>query len=403
MSLASLEYHEKNPPFGVLACAELGGLGSGIEKVPRSDINVKQPPKMVVKAENVRFEGVATCLRFFARSGSAKSKLFMDASPVEATQIDQWIDWSVIMKPGQGFPALLKTLDAYLSTRAFLVGKELTLADIAVWGTLASTLLWANKLKKDKSLGNLVKWYEACSAIPEFDAVLTANNSKEKKKVADGKKEISVGSFDVKLEGAAKGKVVTRFPPEPSGYLHIGHAKASLLNQYFAKMYEGTLLLRFDDTNPSKEKDEFVENILNDLKTLEIVPDRTTYTSDYFPQIMKLAEKLIKKGHMYADDTSVEKMREERMDGIESVRRNRSVEETLAIFKEMQNGTEEGLKNCLRIKLDMQNPNKALRDPVCFRCNLTPHHRTGSTYKVTYTSLSLSLSLSCGCFCFDLT
>ena len=92
--MASLEYHEKNPPFGVLACAELGGLGSGIEKVPRSDINVKQPPKMVVKAENVRFEGVATCLRFFAMSGSAKFKLFMDASPVEATQIDQWIDWS---------------------------------------------------------------------------------------------------------------------------------------------------------------------------------------------------------------------------------------------------------------------------------------------------------------------
>ena len=385
MSLASLEFHERSVPFGALVCAQLGGLGAEVEKVARKDINPKDPPQLVVKANGARFEGAATCLRYFARAGSMKSKLFVDENPVDACQVDQWIDWSVVMKPGQGLPELLKKINEFLSTRDFLVGGGLTLADVAVWGTLASMPLWENKLKKDKSLSSLVKWYEACSAIPEFAAVVAESKAKKGGATgADGKKqkEKSVGSFDIKLVGAEKGKVVTRFPPEPSGYLHIGHAKASLMNQYFAKHYEGKMILRFDDTNPSKEKDEFVENILHDLKSLEIHPDETTYTSDHFPKMLVLAEKMIKKGMLYADDTPVEKMREERMEGIDSVRRNRPVEENLKVFKEMQQGTEEGQKHCIRVKLDMQNPNKALRDPVCFRCNLTPHHRTGTTYKV---------------------
>ncbi|QDZ20551.1 glutamate--tRNA ligase [Chloropicon primus] len=383
MSLASLEFHERSVPLGALACAELGGLGGKVEQVSRKDVNPKDPPKLVVKADGTRFEGAATCLRYFARAGSKKSQLFLDGHPVEGTQIDQWIDWSVVLKPGQGLPELLKQINAFVSTRTYLVGGVLTLADVAIWGTLASMPLWVNKLKKDKSLVGLVKWYDTCSAIPEFAKVLS-EQSKPKKSAAsaDGKKADTGGSFEIKLTGAVKGKVVTRFPPEPSGYLHIGHAKACLLNQYFAQHYEGKLLLRFDDTNPSKEKDEFVENILQDLKSLGIEADQTSYTSDHFPQLLDLAEKMIKKGFLYADDTPVEKMREERMEGINSVRRDRSVEENLKIFKEMQDGTEEGQKHCIRVKLDMQNLNKALRDPVCFRCNLTPHHRTGTTYKV---------------------
>jgi glutamyl-tRNA synthetase len=376
-AIASIEYHVKSTPLGVLVCAEMGGLGDKLEKTSRTDINPKQPPKLTLLKEDLRFEGVATCLRWCARAGSKKAELFMDQDPNKATQIDQWLDWSVVMKPGQGLPGLLQHLNAFLSTRSFLVGDGVTLADVAVWGTLASMALWVNKLKKDKSLGSLAKWYDVCSALPAFAAVINqAQANKEAKKAAVG------GSFDIKLEGATKGKVCTRFPPEPSGYLHIGHAKACLLNQYFARHYEGKLLMRFDDTNPSKEKNEFVENILHDLKSLEVNYDQLSYTSDHFPALLEVALKLIKKGHLYADDTPVMQMREERMEGIDSKRRNRSVEENLRLFEEMQKGSEEGLKQCIRIKLDMQNPNKALRDPVCYRCNLTPHHRTGTTYKV---------------------
>ena len=111
------------------------------------------------------------------------------------------------------------------------------------------------------------------------------------------------------LKNAVEGKVVTRFPPEPSGYLHIGHCKAALLNYHYAKMYKGNMILRFDDTNPTKEKNEYVEAIIEDLKTLGINYSRLTYTSDYFPKIFELLRGLIEKGLAYVDNTPVEKMR----------------------------------------------------------------------------------------------
>ncbi|EFN53000.1 hypothetical protein CHLNCDRAFT_137448 [Chlorella variabilis] len=129
------------------------------------------------------------------------------------------------------------------------------------------------------------------------------------------------------------------------------------------------------------EKDEFVENIIADIGRLGLRYERITYTSDYFPQLKECGERLIRAGHLYADDTPVEQMREERMVGTESARRGRSVEENLRIWGEMFAATEEGLKNCMRIKLDMSAANKALRDPVAFRCNLTHHWRTGHEYK----------------------
>lgn len=109
--------------------------------------------------------------------------------------------------------------------------------------------------------------------------------------------------------GAEMGKVVTRFPPEPSGYLHIGHIKASMLNFHYAKMYQGKMILRFDDTNPMAEKIEFVENIMADLKTLHITPDRVTYSSDYFTLIQDYCRKLITDGNAYADNTPSEEMK----------------------------------------------------------------------------------------------
>lgn len=135
-----------------------------------------------------------------------------------------------------------------------------------------------------------------------------------------GKKK-DEGKF-VELPGAELGKVVVRFPPEASGYLHIGHAKAALLNQYYQQMFKGKLIMRFDDTNPAKEKEAFEEVILKDLEMLEVKPDRFTYTSDYFELMLELCEKLLKQGKAYVDDTEAELMRDERIKKIES--KNRS-------------------------------------------------------------------------------
>lgn len=166
--------------------------------------------------------------------------------------------------------------------------------------------------------------------------------------------------------------------------MHIGHAKAALLNDYFAhELYKGTLLLRFDDTNPSKEKQEFEDSIIEDLALMGIKPDKTSYTSDYLETLYQYCIRMIKEGHAYADDTDQETMRHERMEGIASKNRDKSFEENLAILAEMKEGTEVGQKNCIRAKMSVDNPNKAMRDPVIYRCNTeNPHHRTGTAWKM---------------------
>ncbi|KAK9451992.1 tRNA synthetases class I, catalytic domain-containing protein [Limtongia smithiae] len=197
-----------------------------------------------------------------------------------------------------------------------------------------------------------------------------------------GGKSSSGPNYNINLVNAEDGKVVTRFPPEPSGYLHIGHAKAALLNQYFAQMYHGKLIIRFDDTNPSKEKVEFEDSIIEDLALLGIKGDILTHTSDYFDLMYDMCVKIITDGKAYADDTPVEQMRFERTEGIASANRERSPEESLKILELMKQGADEGLKFCIRAKISVTSPNKTLRDPVIYRCNLTPHHRTGTTWKM---------------------
>ena len=175
------------------------------------------------------------------------------------------------------------------------------------------------------------------------------------------------------------GQVVTRFPPEPSGYLHIGHCKAALMNYHYARMYQGKMILRFDDTNPMNEKIEFTENMTRDLKTLNITPDQVTHSSDYFDQIQNYAKTLIKKGLAYADDTPAEEMKLQRDEGIESKHRANSVEQNLQIFEDMLSGKTSTF--CIRAKKNMQDKVKCLRDPVFYRCKADPHHRTGTQYK----------------------
>uniref|UniRef100_A0A803MFD2 Glutamate--tRNA ligase n=1 Tax=Chenopodium quinoa TaxID=63459 RepID=A0A803MFD2_CHEQI len=196
------------------------------------------------------------------------------------------------------------------------------------------------------------------------------------------KKTHSSNLPEIELPNAEVGKVCLMFAPEPNGYLHIGHSKAALLNKYFVDKYKGRLIVRLDDTNPAKESTEFVESLLKDIGSLSIVYDAITYTSDYFPQLMDMAEKLIREGKAYVDHTPVDQMRIERDKGFESKSRNNSVSKNLELWKEMILGSNRGLMCCLRGKLDFQNPNKCLRDPVYYRCNLAHHHRVGFKYKL---------------------
>ena len=179
--------------------------------------------------------------------------------------------------------------------------------------------------------------------------------------------------------------VQTRFPPEPNGYLHIGHAKSILLNYGLAQKYGGKFNLRFDDTNPTKEKTEFVESIMDDVKWLGAdFEDRLFFASNYFDQMYQCAVFLIKKGKAFVCDLTADQIREYRGDfttpGKESPYRNRSVEENLALFEEMKEGKYQDGEKVLRAKIDMASPNINMRDPVIYRVARMSHHNTGDKW-----------------------
>ena len=179
--------------------------------------------------------------------------------------------------------------------------------------------------------------------------------------------------------------VCTRFPPEPNGYLHIGHAKSILLNYGLAQEYHGKFNMRFDDTNPTKEKTEFVDSILEDIRWLGADwEDRLFFASNYFDQMYEAAIKLIKKGKAFVCDLTAEQIREYRgtltEPGKESPYRNRSVEENLRLFEEMKNGVYGDGEKVLRAKIDMASPNMNMRDPVIYRVAKISHHNTGDKW-----------------------
>ena len=191
--------------------------------------------------------------------------------------------------------------------------------------------------------------------------------------------------IDKDLEEGKYEKIVTRFPPEPNGYLHIGHAKSILLNYGLAQEYHGQFNLRFDDTNPTKEKTEFVDSILADVKWLGAdFEDRLFFASNYFDQMYEAAVKLIKKGKAFVCDLSADEIREYRgtltEPGKNSPYRDRSIEENLTLFEGMKNGEFEDGSKVLRAKIDMAAPNINMRDPVIYRVAHMHHHNTGDKW-----------------------
>ena len=205
----------------------------------------------------------------------------------------------------------------------------------------------------------------------------------------DGKETVSKNfierEIDKDLAEGVYNHVQTRFPPEPNGYLHIGHAKSIILNSGLAKQYGGKFNLRFDDTNPTKEKTEFVESIIEDVKWLGAeFEDRLFFASDYFQTMYECAVLLIKKGKAFVCDLSADEIRGYRGDfnspGKESPWRNRSVEENLELFENMKNGVYKDGEKVLRAKIDMASPNINMRDPVIYRVAHMAHHNTGDKW-----------------------
>lgn len=261
-------------------------------------------------------------LRALARE-APKYELYGNNTPVERTQVDHWLTFSLTFQ--SNVQSKLDYLQKCLSPVTYLVANKLTIADLSVFNELFLVLQatpmnlpnhvqrWYDLIRAQACVENVIKNLPA-------DARQATKPSTKVEKLGERKQE---GKF-VDLPGAEMGKVIVRFPPEASGYLHIGHAKAALLNQYYQQAFNGKLIMRFDDTNPAKENVEFEKVILEDLEMLEIKPDLFTHTSQYFDLMLEYCDKLLKEGKAYVDDTEPETMKKEREQRIESANRSNS-------------------------------------------------------------------------------
>ncbi|XP_006022406.1 bifunctional glutamate/proline--tRNA ligase isoform X4 [Alligator sinensis] len=369
----SLTVNVGNPPLGALLT---------VEHVKNDfEILVEEGKETVLRiSDHVTFTDANSIARYLARV--ATSAGLYGSNLLEHTEIDHWLEFSAtkLSAPSQ-FPSAIHELNHCLSLRTYLVGNSLSLADLCVWAVLKGSNIWQEELQQNKAPVHVKRWYDFLEAQCAFQSVGTKWAAATPKTNVATEKKQDVGKF-VELPGAEVGKVIVRFPPEASGYLHIGHAKAALLNQHYQVNFKGKLIMRFDDTNPEKEKEDFEKVILEDVAMLHIKPDQFTYTSDHFETIMKYAEKLIQEGKAYVDNTPAEQMKMEREQRKESKHRNNSVEKNLEMWEEMKKGTEYGQTCCLRAKIDMSCNNGCMRDPTLYRCKNQPHPRTGNTYKV---------------------
>ena len=360
----------------------------------RLTINTDQPPVLsLITAELVQNRGVAvqveegkttllttesginfssnySIARYLARI-SPDTGLYGSRGPLVATQIDHWLEYSQLGQKHYSHDGMAY-LEGVLSRSQYLVCSDgPTLADVAMYTAVKG------HCPDLTGYSHLSQWLQRLEQAAPFQSVQKYFVAKPGKKT----KTADVGKF-IKLPGAEEGRVVVRFPPEASGFLHVGHAKAALLNQHYQQSFKGRLVMRFDDTNPAKEDEQFEKEILSDLELLGVRADQYSHTSDYFDQLLRMAEQLIRQGDAYADDTDPETQKEERLQMKCSKNRDNSLEQTLSLWEEMRSGSEQGKLCSLRAKIDMTSANGALRDPTIFRCKSEPHIRTGTKYKV---------------------
>ncbi|KFD45817.1 hypothetical protein M513_13298 [Trichuris suis] len=296
-------------------------------------------------------------------------------------EVDSWLELAEILKSCNNSELRnhLSSLNQRLNGCNALVGNKISLADYALWASLQSLMM--KKENAFKNYTNVEQFCRSCVSDGLLQKVQEQLSRRPEQKEAEQKTVKDEGKY-IDLPGAVNGKIVVRFPPEASGYLHIGHAKAAMLNQYYRDAFNGKLIMRFDDTNPAKETEEFEEVILRDLEMLQIKPDMWSRTSDYFEQILAYCELLLANGQAYVDDTDPELMKQEREQRKPSKCRDNDVEKNKRLFDEMKRGTELGLRCCVRMKMNMASDNGCLRDPTIYRCKAEEHVRTKGKYKV---------------------
>ncbi|KAH8312817.1 hypothetical protein KR044_013065 [Drosophila immigrans] len=371
-----LKANVNNPPISGLATAHLINASVPVEIVWGKETSLQFPDNRLLVCHSNN-----DVLRALARA-APDHKLYGETA-IERTQIDHWLSFSLTCEDDISWA--MSFLDKSIAPVTYLVANKLTIADFALFNEMHSRyeFLSAKGIPQ-----HVQRWYDLINAQPLIQKVLQSlpqearvKRSVQAEPAAKSGERKQEGKF-VELPGAEMGKVVVRFPPEASGYLHIGHAKAALLNQYYALAFQGTLIMRFDDTNPAKETVEFENVILGDLEMLQIKPDVFTHTSQYFDLMLDYCVQLIKEQKAYVDDTPAEQMKLEREQRVESANRSNSVEKNLALWQQMVQGSEAGQKCCVRAKIDMSSPNGCLRDPTIYRCKNEPHPRTGTKYKV---------------------
>uniref|UniRef100_A0A2C9KCV6 Bifunctional glutamate/proline--tRNA ligase n=1 Tax=Biomphalaria glabrata TaxID=6526 RepID=A0A2C9KCV6_BIOGL len=329
------------------------------------------------------FNNSASILRFLGRSFPETGLFGEDA--LQKTEIDHWLNFAYgRLACTTNFKNAINYLDHELRPSTYISGTALTIADLALWEVLHLSSSFQTLLSANEAPVNVSRYYKFLTAQKPFAKAATQFAAAAVKDVKKKSSETNIkkdeGKF-VELPGAEMGKVVVRFPPEASGYLHIGHAKAALLNQYYRDTFKGTLIMRFDDTNPAKENAEFEKVILEDLQLLGVNYDKFSHTSDHFDTLMKYCEQMLREGKAYVDDTDPEVMKKEREERQESKSRNNDVAKNLSLWEEMKKGSSVGQKCCVRAKIDMKSDNGCLRDPTMYRCKNESHVRTGTKYK----------------------
>ncbi|XP_072930120.1 bifunctional glutamate/proline--tRNA ligase [Epargyreus clarus] len=370
--------NKSNPPLGGLLALELYRNGAkNIEVLWEGEPAITLPNS----SKSVPYGTSNDMIRILENGFN------ITATPLARLTMNHWLSFSLTLD--DEIPKSVEYLDKVLGPQTYLVGETLSVSDLAVFSVLFVSGKFKDLAKRTPPK-NILRWMKLvedqepiAKALKELPTDVLENLAKASARRSPNKDGgvKQEGKF-IELPHAEMGKVVVRFPPEASGYLHIGHAKAALLNQYYQKAFNGKLIMRFDDTNPAKENADFEKVILEDVHMLEIKPDKFTHTSQYFDLMMGYCEKLIKEGKAFVDDTPPDQMKAEREQKIDSKNRNNSVETNLQLWEEMKDGSAIGIQNCVRAKIDMQSVNGCLRDPTIYRCKPEPHPRTGRQYKV---------------------